>query len=253
MREVGEGDGLESRFDGGFAERGDGAPGGSVVNILGGGYSAFDRFDEGVEHEEVHAAMAGAFGVFAIALPERVVVFSEPGIGGIPFVVCFALAFDVDGFSDVHPKAVGALNAEAEGVWAGVVGIVLEKDRFTVRAMDLGSHDVAEAEADGGIGVVFAAVFYDIIMKAARFGGEGGDREEAVATVDIGHHGEGADAVGRVQVTVTVDGVVGPPAGFGECFLTEFDAVVVGRLAVVELNAPQVMLVAALEVEELAE
>ena len=80
--------------------------------------------------------------------------------------------------------------------------------------MDLGGDDISQAEADGGIGVLFAAVADDIVVQAAGLGGEGGEGEEAVAAVDIGHHGEGADAMGRIQVTVTMDGVVGAPAGF---------------------------------------
>ena len=48
VSEVREGDGLESGFDGGFAEGGDGAPGGGVIDILGGGNAPFDRLDEGV-------------------------------------------------------------------------------------------------------------------------------------------------------------------------------------------------------------
>ena len=64
-------------------------------------------------------------------------------------------------------------------------------------------------------------------MKAARLGGEGGEREEAVAAVDIGHHGQWADAMSRIQVAVTVNGMVGAPAGFGEGFFAEFDAVII--------------------------
>ena len=74
---------MESGFDGSFAQGRDGAPGGGVVNVLGSGSAAFDRFDERVEYEEVHAAVAGAFGVLAVALPEGVVVFGEPFLRSI--------------------------------------------------------------------------------------------------------------------------------------------------------------------------
>src|ERR1700735_3842533 len=103
MGKVGEWDGLESGFDGRFAERSDRTPGGGIIDVLGGLDASFDRLNESVEHEEIHTAMSSAFGILTIALPERVVVFGEPGVGRIPLIVRFALSFDVDAFGDIHP------------------------------------------------------------------------------------------------------------------------------------------------------
>lgn len=110
---VREGDRLETGFDGGFAQGRDSAPGCSVINILRCGQSAFRLLDKGVQDEKIHAAVTGAFGILAVALPEGVVVFGEPGAGGIPFIK-LARAFYVNAIGNIHPKPVGTLDAEAE-------------------------------------------------------------------------------------------------------------------------------------------
>jgi hypothetical protein len=99
---VGEGDGLVAEFDRQFAERGDGAPCRGVVDVLWCRGFAFDGFDKGVNDEEVHAAVACAFGFAVPTFPERVIVFVEPGFGGIPVIV-LGLTFDIDAVGDVHP------------------------------------------------------------------------------------------------------------------------------------------------------
>src|SRR5580698_7108282 len=69
---VGEGDGLVAHFDGLFAKRCDGAPCRGVVDVLWCRGFAFDGFDKGVDDEEVHAAVACAFGFAIPAFPEWV-------------------------------------------------------------------------------------------------------------------------------------------------------------------------------------
>ena len=67
--EVGEGDGGIAQFDGLLAQRCDGAPGGGIVDVHRGGCLSFDRLDEGVYDEEIHATVACAFGLAAPAFP----------------------------------------------------------------------------------------------------------------------------------------------------------------------------------------
>ena len=67
--EVGEGDGRIAQFDRLLAEGGDGAPGCCVVDIHRRGRFSFDGFDEGMDDEEIHAAVACAFGIVAEPLP----------------------------------------------------------------------------------------------------------------------------------------------------------------------------------------
>src|SRR5690348_3777907 len=71
-REVGEVQRLEALGDRLFGQRRDGAPGHGVVDIDRHRRIGFQRFDEGMDHEEVHAAVAGAGRAFAVAPPQRV-------------------------------------------------------------------------------------------------------------------------------------------------------------------------------------
>jgi hypothetical protein len=130
---------------------------------------------------------------------------------------------------------------------------VLQEDGLAVGAVDRGGHHVAQVEFDLGAGMVLAAVFDDIVVEAAGLGRERAKRGEDIAAVDVGIMGEGTDAMGRVEIAVAVDGMFRAPAGFGEGFLAELAADAAVVLAVVEFYSPEVMLIAALEMDDLAE
>ena len=95
-------------------------------------------------------------------------------------------------------------------------------------------------------------MFDDIIVKAAGLRGEGTECGEGIAMVDAGVMRQGADAMCGVQVAIAMNGMFGAPAGFGKSLFTEFAAGAAVVLSVVEFYSPEVMLVTALEVDDLA-
>ncbi|KAG0733114.1 hypothetical protein G6F23_013660 [Rhizopus arrhizus] len=157
---------------------------------------------------------------------------------------------------DIHPQALGALHAEAHRVRARQRGVVLQQDGFAVLTGQRGGHDVAQLELDPGAGVGGAAALgHGVFVQAARLGRERIDVGEAVAAVDAGVHRARADAVAGVQLTVALDRMLGAPARFAPALGAELHAAVVGlvRIAGVELHAAQVVLVAGLQMHQLAE
>src|SRR5687767_6841061 len=80
-REVGEVRGAAAVRDGRLAERGDGGPGGGVVDVLVEGEALAQAVDDAPEHHEVHAAMPALIGgVIGDALVEGVVIAVVPGL-----------------------------------------------------------------------------------------------------------------------------------------------------------------------------
>src|SRR3546814_6893444 len=83
-----------------LGKRCDRTPGDGVVNVDRHRIACLHRLDEGVDHEEVHAAMAVTLGLGAKPLPERMVVSVEPGLGRLPLMRLRPLALYVDGLID---------------------------------------------------------------------------------------------------------------------------------------------------------
>src|SRR5579859_2775093 len=100
--------------------------------------------------------------------------------------------------------------------------------------------------------MTFAAHLDNVFVKTPRFGGIGNQLREAIAAVDVGHHGNRADAVCGVEVAIAGDSVLGAPLRFGKSLFSKLGAVAIGTFAVVEFHFAQIMLVAALQVDELA-
>ena len=87
---------------------------------------------------------------------------------------------------------------------------------------------------------------HDVLVKASRLGGGGGQGHEPVPAVDVQAVGHGTGAVSRVDVAVALDRVLGPPVGLTLGTRSELGSRI-------ELDVPQVVLVAALAVDELSE
>ncbi len=77
---VREGDRLVAARNRHLRQRRDRAPGDRVVNIDGHRLAAFEGFDEGVDDEEIHAAMAGVFSLWSIFLPQGMAQWTCNGL-----------------------------------------------------------------------------------------------------------------------------------------------------------------------------
>ena len=189
-----------------------------------------------------------------MGLPQRVIVLLEPGFLGVP-LVGRAAALDVDRLVQIHPEAVRALDPEAQGIGARQAGVVLQQDGLAVGAGDGGGDHVAQLELDRRIGVIGPAGLDDVVVQAARLGRVAGQIDHPVAPVQVDVVGDRADAVGGIELAVAVDRVPGAPARLGPALGPELDAAAIGllRVAAVELHRAQVVLIAALQVNQLAE
>ena len=59
--------------------------------------------------------------------------------------------------------------------------------------------------------MIFSAILYDIFMKAARLGGIRYQLREAIAAVDIRHHGDRTNAMRGIKISVAIYGMLGSP------------------------------------------
>ncbi len=132
---------------------------------------------------------------------------------------------------------------------------MLKQDGLAVGAADRGRHHIAQLELHLGVRMVGPAVVDHIGVQPPRLGGIGRQRRHPVAPVQVDPVGDRPDAVRRVQLPVAVDGVPGAPARLGPALRPELDPAAIGllRIAAVELHRAQVVLIAALQVDQLAE
>jgi hypothetical protein len=120
-----------------------------------------------------------------------------------------------------------------------------------VRIAQMVRDDVAKLEFHLGIGVIFAAGLHHVFVEAARFCRVGGELCKTVAAIDVHHHGHRAYAVCRVEIAIAMYGVVCAPLCFGESFFAKLGTGA-AVFAVIELDVAQIMLIAALQVDDLA-
>src|SRR3546814_10868134 len=92
-------------------------------------------------------------------------------------------------------------------------------------------------------------------MEAASLAGVAGEAREAIATMDVRLHRAGADTVAGIEIAVAGDAVIRPPTRLRPAFLAELDAATIGlaRHARIELHGAKVVLIAALQMHDLAE
>ncbi len=133
---------------------------------------------------------------------------------------------------------------------------MLQQDGLAVLARQRRGDDVAQRELRPGARVAGAArLLDDVVVQAACLGRKSVDAREAVAAVDVGVHRAWTDAVARIQLAVALHRMLGAPARLRPALFAVFNAAAVrfGRVAVIELDGAQVMLVTALHVHQFAE
>ena len=237
--EVGAFDRGRAIGDGFFGEGDDRGDGHAVVGVHIDGFSFAKALDEAEVFDEVHAAVAGAGGLFAEGGQQRVfeffMVFGEvfPGVGAGAF---FEVNFFFGVFAD---QAFGALEEDLAAVGARGVGVVGDEDGWAAGGFDEGVDDVAESVFDFGQFVVGAVAANRFFVKAEGRAGHGDEIFEFVAAGDVHPLGDRSEAVTGVEIGVAFDGVLEAP--------------VVGIVGLAEFVAAEVVKVAALGVEQIAE
>src|SRR5881396_2948229 len=98
--------------------------------------------------------------------------------------------------------------------------------------------------------MILTTHFHDMVVQTACFCGVRDQLRETVAAIDVCHHCQRTDAMRRVEVAIAVDGMRRSPLGFRERLLAEFRSARAG--AVAEFNIAEVVLVATLQMNELA-
>ena len=164
-------------------------------------------------------------------------------------------ALDVDRLVQIHPEPLHPLHPEAQRIGPRQIGVVLQQQGLAVGAADRGRHHIAQLELHLGVRMVGPAVVDHIGVQPPRLGGVGRQRRHPVAPVQVDPVGDRPDAVRRVQLPVAVDRMPGAPARLGPALGPELDPAAIGllRIAAVELHRAQIVLIAALQMDQFAE
>src|SRR5712692_254567 len=220
-----------------LAQPRDRAPGRRVVDVLVGGPPAAQALDEALVHQVVHAPVAALVVAYALRLPQRVLELLVVILERLPLLL-LAPPLDVDAVGPALDEPARALQHADAAVGPRAVGVVGEEDRLAVDGTDQGRVDVAQLVALTAAWVIGREVLGSVELEPARVPAHRDDVVEAVAAVDVHALGDGSQAVGGVQVPVPVHRVGAAPE----------------PLAVPpELDRAQVVQIAALPVEQLAE
>ena len=188
-----------------------------------------------------------------VALPERVVVALQVRLTGFPPVIG-AGAGQVNLIAILHPEPPGALHAKTERVGAWQVGVVMQDDAFAPRGPYHRRDLIAQRKPDRRIGVIRSAlrVPHNVVVQTPRLAGRTGQRNHPVAASQLSELRHRPDAVGRIQIAVAVHTVLRAPARFVKGFGPKLDPTAVGLFSVVEFDRPQVVLIAAFQMDQFA-
>ena len=219
--EVGDVDALATVGDRPFAEGADYGPDRAVVDVLIEWFPIAEAGHDAPVHDEVHAAMSAvADGFFGEFFPERVVVFLvpltergalHPALGG------FGLAFDDDPSGEAGPHAARALDKVVAGVGAGELFIPLDHQGLAFDGFADGGVDVTADEFKASAFVSGREFSAGVFGACPRRAADAGHEVEPVSPVDIHVVGDGAEAVGGIEIPVPLGVVVGAP-GSGSVF-----------------------------------
>ena len=113
-------------------------------------------------------------------------------------------------------------------------------------------YDVAKLELDISVRMVSAGLIHDVFVQSAGLGGGGGQMDESVPSIDIQHGGNGPNAMGWIEIAVTVNGMECSPLGLAETFFTKFHTAAIRLLSIVKFNMPKVVLISTLQMEQFA-
>ena len=161
--EVGEVYHGSSARDRHFRQSRNSAPRGCVVAVHRRRFLVADRIDKVVHHDVIHSAVTGFLGLRFEGAPQLVIVLLKPVVRRIP-AMRLRLSFDVDMVAVVHPQPARALNAEAERIGAGQVGVVRDDDGLPVGTFNHRGDDIAEVKVNLRIRVVCSAfVYYEVV------------------------------------------------------------------------------------------
>ena len=72
--------------------------------------------------------------------------------------------------------------------------------------------------------------------------------DKPVSPINIQHGAHWTDTVGRVEITISINGVLCPPFGLAESLFSKLHSVAIRSLAVIELYVAKIMLITTLAV-----
>src|SRR5699024_6614537 len=130
----------------------------------------------------------------------------------------------INTISIIFPQPFGALNPETQRIRPRRICIECNHNRLLVGCSDRTGNHITLLKLNLGIGMIFPAMIYYIFMKAPGFGCMRSQTEEAVPTIHIGHYGNWPYAMGRVHISVSMDGMKGTPTSLRNPFLSKFNA-----------------------------
>jgi hypothetical protein len=93
--------------------------------------------------------------------------------------------------------------------------------------------------------MILSSHFDNIVVKAPALRGMRSQGYKLIASVDVAHDGDRSEPMCRIYIGVPVQGILGPPFGFGNALLPEFRSLAIGSFPIVELDEPQIVLIPA--------